>query len=128
MKRYGQNDSYVVVTGGSDGIGLEICHQMADKGFNICMIARNKEKMQKRLDDIREKTKGNVKVMAVVADFSEMPKIEDYERALAPIKDIDVAMVFANAGLMDVGTFSECSAKRMEQILHVNTFQPTFVT
>ena len=95
---------------------------MADKGFNICMIARNKEKMQKRLNEIREKTKGNVKVMAVVADFSEMPKIEDYERALASIKDIDVAMVFANAGLMDVGTFSECSAKRMEQILHVNTF------
>lgn len=25
-KRYAKHDSWVVVTGGSDGIGLEICH------------------------------------------------------------------------------------------------------
>lgn len=40
-EKYGKEDSWVVVTGGSDGIGLEICHQMAAKGFNICIIARN---------------------------------------------------------------------------------------
>jgi len=28
-QKYGAQGSYVVVTGGSDGIGLEICHQMA---------------------------------------------------------------------------------------------------
>lgn len=28
-ERYGGEDSYVVVTGGSDGVGLEICHYMA---------------------------------------------------------------------------------------------------
>lgn len=33
-------DSWVVVTGGSDGIGLEICHQMAAQGFNVCIISR----------------------------------------------------------------------------------------
>ena len=27
--RYGKEDSWVVVTGGSDGIGLEICEQLA---------------------------------------------------------------------------------------------------
>jgi short-subunit dehydrogenase len=27
--KYGMNDTWVVVTGGSDGIGLEICEQMA---------------------------------------------------------------------------------------------------
>jgi hypothetical protein len=31
MNRYGKQDSWVVVTGGSDGIGLEICEQMAAK-------------------------------------------------------------------------------------------------
>ena len=61
-----------MVTGGSEGIGFEICLQMARKGFNICMVARNEEKMKKRLADIREATQGNVKLMHVVADFSEM--------------------------------------------------------
>ena len=101
MNRYGGDDSYVVVTGGSEGIGFEICLQMAKKGFNICMIARNEEKMKKRLDDIREYTRGNVKLMHVVADFSEMPTFEDYDRILEPLKALDVAIVFANAGLMD---------------------------
>ena len=45
----GKEDSWVVVTGGSDGIGLEICHQMAAKGFNICIIARNQQKMEEKL-------------------------------------------------------------------------------
>ena len=114
MERYGGDDSYVVVTGGSEGIGFEICLQMAQKGFNICMIARNEEKMLKRLDEIREQTQGNVKLTHVVADFSEMPTFEDYERILEPVKALDVAMIFANAGLMDVGPFSVSSAKRME--------------
>ncbi len=39
--RYGGKDSWVIVTGGSDGIGLEICQQMAVIGFNICIVGRN---------------------------------------------------------------------------------------
>ena len=46
LAKYGSEESYVVVTGGSDGIGLEICHQMAEMGFNICMVSRNEEKMK----------------------------------------------------------------------------------
>jgi len=42
MDRYGEKGkSWAVVTGGSDGIGLELCRQLAETGFNICMIARN---------------------------------------------------------------------------------------
>ena len=46
--RYGSKDkkSWAVVTGGSDGYGLDICHKLAAQGFNICIIARNEEKMK----------------------------------------------------------------------------------
>ena len=40
------------MTGGSDGIGLGFCEEFAGLGFNICMIARNKEKMIKALENI----------------------------------------------------------------------------
>ena len=33
--------SWALVTGGSDGIGLEMCHQLAEMGFNIVMCGRN---------------------------------------------------------------------------------------
>ena len=51
-QRYGSKDSWVIVTGGSDGIGLEICHQMAAIGFNICIVGRTKAKIDEKLQEI----------------------------------------------------------------------------
>ena len=34
-------DSWALITGGSDGIGLEMCHNLAGQGFNICIVSRN---------------------------------------------------------------------------------------
>jgi len=51
-ERYGQKDSWVIVTGGSDGIGLEICHQMAAIGFNICVVGRTRAKIDEKLLEI----------------------------------------------------------------------------
>jgi short-subunit dehydrogenase len=48
-------DSYAVVTGGSDGIGLTICHMLAASGFNIVMIARNQAKMDEKVAEIKRK-------------------------------------------------------------------------
>ena len=56
-RKYGRRDNraYAVVTGGSDGIGLELCNQFAENGFNICMISRNKAKVEKKLEEIKQK-------------------------------------------------------------------------
>ena len=42
--KYGRENSenaYAIVTGGSDGIGFELCKQLAGHGFNICIISRS---------------------------------------------------------------------------------------
>ena len=46
VRRYGDNKQWVLVTGGTDGIGLEICNQMAQMGFNICIVARDDKKLK----------------------------------------------------------------------------------
>ena len=71
-KKYGREheNCYAVVTGGSDGIGLELCHQLADQGFNICMISRNKAKMEEKLQAIKEKHPSR-DCFSVVCDFSK---------------------------------------------------------
>jgi short-subunit dehydrogenase len=43
------------VTGGSDGIGFQICNMMAARGFNIVMIARNQKKMDEKVAYIKLK-------------------------------------------------------------------------
>ena len=47
---------------------------MAAAGFNICMIARNEEKMKEKLDLI-QKSYPKIKTMYIVADFSKMKSI-----------------------------------------------------
>jgi short-subunit dehydrogenase len=76
--KYADKDSYVVVTGGSDGIGLEICHQMAALGYNICMIGRNESKMQKAISEVTAKH-ANIKTKYVVFDFAQLTTMKDYE-------------------------------------------------
>lgn len=75
LERYGTTDSWVVVTGGSDGIGLEICEQMAEKGFNICIIGRGQSKINGVVADLLNKYP-KIKTKVVIADFAELSTIE----------------------------------------------------
>mmetsp|Transcript_13376 Transcript_13376/g.16977 ORF Transcript_13376/g.16977 Transcript_13376/m.16977 type:complete len:100 (+) Transcript_13376:12-311(+) len=46
LKRYGGKGTWALVTGASDGIGLEFCKQLARSGFNICLVSRAESKMK----------------------------------------------------------------------------------
>ena len=58
--------------------------------------------------------------MCVVADFAAMYTYEDYEKALAPLKEIDIAMLFLNAGVGQAGAFVDISTTRIERLLQIN--------
>jgi len=66
-EKYGKG-SWAVITGGSDGIGLEFCYQLASQGFNIVIIARNEEKSKAAGAKIMEKYE-NIAVKVITADF-----------------------------------------------------------
>lgn len=36
---------WAVVTGGSEGIGLALCEELAKEGFHICIISRSETKL-----------------------------------------------------------------------------------
>ena len=75
-ERYGSKTkkSWAVVTGGSDGYGLDLCHKLADQGFNICIVARNEQKMKDKLAEI----KADVDKKYIVANLMTMTRIEEY--------------------------------------------------
>ena len=57
MQTYGgvKGETWAIVTGGSDGIGLEICNRLAALGFNICMVSRDAGKMATQCSQIEQK-------------------------------------------------------------------------
>jgi len=48
-QKYGGDGSWVLVTGGTDGIGLAICKAMAQRGFNVVMMGRDEKKINQRI-------------------------------------------------------------------------------
>lgn len=48
-------NSYAIVTGSSDGIGLEYARQLAKRGFNLLLISRTESKLRKLQEELREK-------------------------------------------------------------------------
>jgi 17beta-estradiol 17-dehydrogenase / very-long-chain 3-oxoacyl-CoA reductase len=101
-QKYGGDDSWVVVTGGTDGIGLEICKKMAKQGFNICIVGRNQVKMREKLAEIlKHSPEGkHLKTKSIIADFSQLKRIDEYQAVIGnKLANIDIAMLFLNAGL-----------------------------
>lgn len=119
-------DSWAVVTGGSDGIGLEICHQMAAQGFNIVIIARNPTKIEQKLAELKAKYP-KIKTRGVTFDFSKLVKISDYKEKIGDaLKDIDIAMLFLNAGFIRVGPFQGITNQAVENDVTCNALQPIY--
>jgi 17beta-estradiol 17-dehydrogenase / very-long-chain 3-oxoacyl-CoA reductase len=75
-ERYGRG-SWAIVTGGSDGIGLEMGKELARKHFNVILIARNPAKLQTASKSIGE-INSKIQVKTIEFDFTSSIKAEDY--------------------------------------------------
>ena len=90
---------WAVVTGGSDGIGLAMVHEMASQGFGVCIMARNLSKMNNCLEEVKKKYP-NVETKAVVCDFSKVCTMTEYRQVVeAEMGGMDVAVLGLNAGI-----------------------------
>jgi short-subunit dehydrogenase len=98
FQRYGDNGTFAVVTGGSDGIGLEICQQLAQQGFNICIISRNQAKIDEKLEMIRA-LYPKVNTLGIAADLGSMTTMEAYHTLVDNhLAEIDIGYLALNAG------------------------------
>ena len=86
-----------LITGASSGIGLEMARILSREGFELILVAREKEKLQK----VQEELGKNVKI--VVADLSNESKLKELY-VLCKNDKIDV--LINNAGFGDCGKTS----------------------
>ena len=78
---------------------------MAERGFNIVMIARNQQKLNEASAKVTARFP-RVKVVTISADLSKMHSIQEYkEKIVHKLKDLDIAMLFLNAGVAQMGKF-----------------------
>ncbi|MEY2635898.1 MAG: hypothetical protein RLZZ197_374 [Bacteroidota bacterium] len=82
--------SYAIITGGSKGIGKEIALQLAERGYNLLLVARNSYELQQVKEEIQKKFA--LEVDYLVADLADPSAVTTlYEWVLA--KQIDLRKV-----------------------------------
>ena len=103
----------VLITGASSGIGRDIAREFAKMKYDIILVARNVEKLEKLKKELTNEY--NVKVKFYSIDLSNKEScIELYEKA----RDIDILV--NNAGLGDFGNFTETDLGKDLTIIQTN--------
>ena len=99
-KKY--NAEWALVTGGSTGIGRAICDELAKQGLNIVVAGLPDEHLDKAVKELSEAF-GSQKFIACPVSFA--PGHDYMTTIINATKDIDVQLIFNNAGFIVTGFF-----------------------
>lgn len=116
----------VLITGANKGIGFEIGRQCGKLGFHVILSARNEERLNKSLNDLRDM---GINADALVMDVSRVESIKE-AASLFKAMDLKLDVLVNNAGIGLQGDKSILTntPQLMQEILDTNSFGPLHVT
>ena len=114
--RYGK---WAVVAGASQGFGESFALELARRGMNVVLVARQGDPLEKLADRLRAEY--GVEARCVVLDLAEPDFAEAIGNAVA---DLDLGILIYNAAYVPVGRFLEVGEAELEQVVRVNVRGP----
>jgi len=107
---------YVLITGATSGIGLELTKLFAEDGYNLILVARQENDLIRVAEPLR--THG-IEIITVQADFfNPDTPFAVYEEVKAYGIDVDILVNDAGQGVY--GKFIETELQRELDIIHLN--------
>lgn len=114
----------IIITGGSDGIGLGIAKVFSQKKADLILIGRNKTKL---LNIQRELTKDHSSVQIISANLSNPHNIPTVSQQIISLtSQIDV--LIHNAGIGQFKPFAETDEALLDLHLNLNVKTPYLLT
>lgn len=100
-----------LVTGASSGIGLEIAKYLDNLGYEIVLVARDKEKLEAVSKILKNKSK------IIVMDLQQ---VEDIKSLYVLVKNDDIDILVNNAGFGLYGNFTETDLGKELDMIDIN--------
>ncbi|MBN1043808.1 SDR family NAD(P)-dependent oxidoreductase [Clostridium botulinum] len=114
-----------LITGGTEGIGLELAKLFAKDNCNLIIIARNKEKLLKVKNQLESKYNITVDILSLdLSIHSSCDKIFDF----VDKKNISVDYLINNAGIGSFGFFHKGECGFEENLININIISLTNLT
>jgi short-subunit dehydrogenase len=114
-----------LITGASNGIGLELAKIHARKGGDLVLVARNKSKLDEIKTELEKQF--NISVYVIVKDLSEYNSAQEiYEETKK--QNIIIDYLINNAGFGDFGMFAETAWNKEYNMINLNIITLTLFT
>jgi len=111
------NGKYALITGGSDGIGYELAKLFARDGYNLVIVARDRERLEQVADKIASQYKTKVIPISKDLFWHEAPS-EIYDELL--MKEIKIDVLVNDAGQGQHGFFADTALQRDIDLIQLN--------
>lgn len=108
-------EKFVLITGPTSGIGLELANIYAKKRMNLLLVSRNEEK----LIQLQQEFSKRVTVRIFVADLSTQKGLNSFCKYLEQ-EQISVKVLINNSGFGLYGSFREQSIEQLQEMLSLN--------
>jgi short-subunit dehydrogenase len=122
-KKY--NATWALVTGGGSGIGKALCFKLASQGLNVVVVSLDDEFLKQTIKELKE-AYPKLEFRPVGVNFS--PGQPYMENIIAATKDIDVNIIFNNAGFIVTGFVDQAPLPKLLANIECNATSTVSIT
>lgn len=105
-----------LITGASSGIGATYAQRLAQRGYDLILVARDAARLQALAMRLQQET--SVKVDVLAADLSVQEDIARVEQRLR--SDATISLLINNAGVASNGTLAGADLDQLESMIQLN--------
>lgn len=100
-----------LITGASSGIGRDMARVLSDKGYDLILVARNKEK----LNELKNELKTGIKIIPL-----DLGNLDNCKELYSKVKDENVDVLINNAGFGLIGSFRKTDLDKELNMIDLN--------
>jgi short-subunit dehydrogenase len=114
---------WAVVTGASAGIGAEYALRIAERGVNVVLVARRRDRLEELASTIEDMYRVEARVAPV--DLTSRDLVQALQPAIA---DLEIGLLVNCAGMGTTGPFLDQDPGMQEAMLNLNCRAPALLT
>lgn len=111
-----QSQGTALVTGASSGIGAVYAQRLAARGFDLLLVARDLQRLEKAASQLR--AEHGVQVEVLKADLTQKEDVLKLEQRLR--SDSSINLLLNNAGVAADGLLANADTDQLERLIQLN--------